>query len=38
MIQKAYLGVGVIISAEEGREILNRAGANLTGPPPGGPQ
>ncbi len=34
MIQKVYLGVGVIITAEEGRAILNRAGANLTGPGP----
>lgn len=34
MIQKVYLGVGVIITAEEGRAILNAAGANLTGPGP----
>jgi len=38
MIQKAYLGVGVLISPEEGREILNQAGAGLIGPPPGGSQ
>jgi hypothetical protein len=34
MIQKLYLGVGVIISADEARDILNRDGAGLTGPPP----
>jgi phage portal protein BeeE len=41
MIQKVYLGVGVVITAEEGREILNQAGANLPpntqiAPPPNG--
>jgi hypothetical protein len=39
MIQKIYLGVGVVISAKEARDILNRAGAGLTGTPiltPGG--
>ena len=35
MIQKVYLGVGVVITADEAREILNKAGANLTGPAPG---
>jgi len=29
MIQSLYLGVGVVITWEEGREILNRAGAGL---------
>ncbi len=38
MVQKVYLGVDVVLSAGEAREILNRAGAGLTGPPPGGPQ
>lgn len=33
-IQKLYLGVGVVVSAEEAREILNRGGAGLSGPPP----
>ena len=32
MIQTIYLGVGVVISVEEARDILNRAGADL---PPG---
>lgn len=32
LIQKIYLGVGVIVSADEAREIANRAGADLTGP------
>ena len=31
MIQKIYLGVGVVISPQEARDILNRAGAGLTG-------
>lgn len=35
-LQKIYLAVGKVISAEEAREILNRAGADLTGPAPGG--
>ena len=36
MIQSIYLGVGVCITWEEAREILNRAGAglNLSTPPP----
>lgn len=34
MIQKVYLGVGIVLSAEEAREILNQAGASLTGPAP----
>ena len=33
-LQKIYLAVGKVISAEEAREILNRDGAGLTGPPP----
>ena len=33
-IQKIYLGVGEVISADEAREILNREGAGLTGPAP----
>ena len=33
MIQKIYLGVGVVLSDEEAREILNQGGADL---PPGG--
>lgn len=31
MIQKVYLGVGVVVSAEEARELLTRAGADLPG-------
>jgi len=34
MVQKIYLGVGVVLSADEAREVLNRAGAGLTGPAP----
>jgi HK97 family phage portal protein len=34
MLQKIYLAVGVVISAEEAREILNRDGAGLVGPAP----
>ena len=34
MIQKVYLGVGVVITAPEARTILNQAGAGLTGPGP----
>lgn len=34
MIQKVYLGVGIVLTAEEARDILNQAGANLTGPAP----
>lgn len=37
-IQKIYLGVGAVITADEAREILNREGAGLTGPGPGGAQ
>lgn len=33
-LQQVYLAVGTVISAEEAREILNRNGAGLTGPPP----
>lgn len=35
-LQKIYLAVGNVISADEAREILNRAGADLTGPAPNG--
>lgn len=37
-LQKIYLAVGVVISPDEAREILNREGAGLTGslPSPGG--
>ena len=31
VIQKIYLGVGIVLSADEAREIVNRFGANLTG-------
>lgn len=34
LIQKSYLGVGISVTAEEVRDILNQAGANLTGPAP----
>jgi phage portal protein BeeE len=34
IVQKVYQGVGVVLSAEEARELLNQAGANLTGPAP----
>lgn len=39
MVQKVYLGVGVVLTADEAREILNRGGAGLvpqmpTTPPP----
>lgn len=30
MIQKVYLGVGVVLSVEEARALLNRAGADLS--------
>lgn len=33
-IQSIYLGVDKVITAEEGRSILNRAGADLSGPGP----
>ncbi len=33
-IQKIYLGVGAVITTDEAREILNRGGADLTGPGP----
>ncbi len=36
MLQKIYLAVGVVITADEAREILNRAGAGLTGSGPAG--
>lgn len=34
MVQKVYLGVGVVITEDEARELLNQAGANLAGPGP----
>lgn len=34
LIQKVYLGVGVVLSAEEARALANRAGAGLEGPLP----
>lgn len=34
LIQKIYLGVGKVLTAEEAREIANRAGAGLQGPLP----
>lgn len=34
MIQKIYLGVGTVITADEARNILNQGGAQLTGPAP----
>lgn len=34
MLQKIYLAVGVVISAEEARDLLNSEGAGLTGPAP----
>lgn len=36
LIQKIYLGVGVVLTAEEARAIANRAGAELSGPLPSG--
>lgn len=37
LVQKIYLGVGKVLSADEAREIANRAGAGLDGPfTPGG--
>lgn len=40
MIQSIYLGVGVVITWDEAREILNRAGAglNTSVPPPAAPR
>lgn len=34
MVQKVYLGVGTVVTADEAREMLNAAGAGLTGPGP----
>lgn len=34
MVQKVYLGVGTVLTAKEAREMLNAAGAKLTGPGP----
>lgn len=34
VLQKVYLAVGKVITADEAREIVNAAGANLTGPAP----
>ena len=31
MVQKVYLGVGVVITADEARDLLRRAGAVLPG-------
>lgn len=36
MIQKIYLGVGVVLSDEEARQIINQAGGNLPGGLPQG--
>lgn len=36
MVQKIYLGAGKVISVEEAREILNRAGADLSAEVPEG--
>jgi phage gp29-like protein len=33
-VQKAYLGVGKVLTLEEARDLVRRAGANLTGPGP----
>lgn len=35
-LQKIYLAVGSVITADEARQILNKAGAGLTGPAPSG--
>ncbi len=32
MVQKVYLGVGKVLTSEEARELLNRAGAGFTAP------
>lgn len=34
MVQKVYLGVGTVLTVDEGREILNKAGAGLVVPAP----
>jgi len=34
MLQKIYLSVGVVVTPEEARVLMNKAGAGLTGPPP----
>jgi hypothetical protein len=34
MVQKIYLGVGTVLTSEEARDIINRAGGQLTGPAP----
>lgn len=34
VVQKMYLGVGKVLSAEEARAVMNRDGAGLTGPAP----
>jgi HK97 family phage portal protein len=36
MLQQVYLAVGVVISVDEARELLNKKGAGLTGPAPEG--
>jgi phage portal protein BeeE len=35
-IQKVYLGVGVVVSDQEARELIRRAGADISGPLPAG--
>lgn len=34
MIQKLYLGVGIVLSAEEARDLIHQAGGTLSGPLP----
>jgi hypothetical protein len=34
MVQKVYLGIGTVLTEDEARELLNRAGADLTVPGP----
>lgn len=34
MVQKVYLGVGTVLTSDEARELLNRAGAGLAVPAP----
>jgi hypothetical protein len=36
-VQKAYLGVGKVLTTEEARDLVRRSGANLTGPGPTDP-
>jgi phage portal protein BeeE len=37
MIQKGYLGVGTVVTTEEARDLLNKAGGELDGPGPTSP-